>query len=67
MNLNNYINKPIRILASNLNACDIGLFTVVVEYERYSLNETMEDIYLRRKIIKNITSNGNCSYTIYTK
>ena len=51
MNHNDYINKPIRVLASNLEECAIGLYSVIADGERYSLNDALEDTYLRRKII----------------
>lgn len=67
MNHNNYINKPIRVLASKLDNYAIGLYRVVADGESYSLEEVIEDTYLRRKIIEDIVSCGGWSYTIYCK
>lgn len=67
MNHNDYINKPIRVLASNLEECAIGLYSVIADGERYSLNDALEDTYLRRKIIEDIVSYDGWDYTIYCK
>lgn len=67
MNHAMYINKPIRLLASNLEEHSIGLYCVISDGEQYSLKEAMEDTYLRRKIISNIVSHDNWSFSIYCK
>ena len=67
MNHDIYINKPIRLLASNLEEYSIGLYCVIADGEQYSLKEDMEDTYLRRKIISHIVSHDNWSFSIYCK
>lgn len=67
MNLNSYINKPLRVLISDLNSYELGFYDISTEDELLKLKEVYDDVYIRRKIIKKIASNGNYSYTIYTK
>lgn len=67
MNHKDYINKPIRVLALKLDDYAIGLYSVVADGETYSLEEVIEDTYLRRKIIEDIVSYGGWSFAIYCK